>query len=70
MGSFFLLVDTKFFLFFQVFSKVEAMIPYSKSVSPNILYPARANEFPVYGNSVFLNGAILLLLEIISVIKS
>ena len=36
----------------------------------NILYSANANRFSAYGNSIFLVRAILLLLEIISVIKS
>ena len=62
-------MDTNFFRFFQIFFKVEAALPYSKNVFFNILYPASANEFSAYGNSIFLVGAILLLLEINSVIK-
>ena len=46
---------------------MEAVLPYSKSVFFNIIYPAGANEFSAYGNSIFIVGAILLLLEIISV---
>ena len=60
-------------IFFSIFSeqffKVEAVLPYSNSVFLNILYRASANEFSAYGNSIFLVRAILLLLEIISVIK-
>ena len=55
----------QFFRFFQIFFKVEAVLLYSKSVFFNILYPASANEFSACGNSVFLVGTILLLLEII-----
>ena len=62
-------MDTISFDFFQIFFKVEAVLPYSKSVFFNILYPASVNEFSAYGNSIFLVGAILLLLETISVIK-
>ena len=58
-----------FFLFSQIFFKVEAVLPYIKGVFFNILYPASANEFSAYGNSIFLVRAILLLLEIINVIK-
>ena len=59
-----------FFRFFQIFFKVEAvLLPYSKSVFFNILYPASVNEFSAYGNNIFLVGSIMLLLEIISVIK-
>ena len=57
------------FYFFQIFLKVEAVLPNSGSVFFNILYPASANGFSAYGNSIFLVRAILLLLEIISVIK-
>ena len=38
---------------------MEPVLPYSKSVFLNILYPASANEFSAYGNSIFLVGAIL-----------
>ena len=55
--------------FFQIFFKVEAVLPYSKSVFFNTLYQASANEFSAYGNNNFLVGAIVLLFEIISVIK-
>ena len=55
----------QFFLFFQIFFKVEAVLPYCKSVFFNILYPASANEFSACGNSVVLVETILLLLEII-----
>ena len=58
-----------FFRFFQIFFKVEVVLPYSKSVFFNILYPASANEFSAYGNNIFLVGALMLLLEIINVIK-
>ena len=58
-----------FFRFFQIFFKVEVMLPYSESIFFNILYPASANVFFAYGNSSFLVRALLLLLEIISVIK-
>ena len=54
-----------FYLFFQMFLKVEAVLSYSKSV----LYPARANKFSVYGNNIFFIRAILLQLEINGVIK-
>ena len=59
----------QFLLFFQIFFKVQATLPYSESVFFNVFYPTNANEFSAYGNSTFLFGAILLLLEIISVIK-
>ena len=59
----------QFFRFFQVFFKVEAVLPYSGTVFFNILYPANANGFSAYGNNIFMVRAILLLLEIISVIK-
>ena len=55
----------QFFQFFQIFFKVEAMLPFCKSVLFNILYPASANEFFACENSIFLVRAILLLLEII-----
>ena len=55
--------------FFQIFFQVEAVLPYSGSLFFSILYPASANEFSAYGNSIVLVRAILLLLEIISVIK-
>ena len=58
-----------FFPFFQMFFKVEAVLPYSKCLFYNIFYRASANEFSAYGNSMFLVGAISLLLEIIGVIK-
>ena len=57
------------FSIFQIFFKVEAALPYRKSVFLIVLYPANANEFSDYGNSSFLVRAILLLLEISSVIK-
>ena len=57
-----------FFRFFLIFFKVEAVLPYSKSIFFNILYPAGANEIFAYGNNFFVT-AILLLLEIIGVIK-
>ena len=56
-------------VFFQIFFKVEAVLPYSKSVFFNTLYQASANEFSAYGNNNFLVGAIVLLFEIISVNK-
>ena len=59
----------QYFSFIQTFFKVEDVLPYSKSVFFNILYPAGANEFSDYGNSIFLVRDILLLLEIISVNK-
>ena len=58
--------------FFQLFSnifKMEAVLLYSKSVFFNILYPASPNKFSAHRNSIFLVGAILLLLGIISVIR-
>ena len=48
---------------------MEAVLPYNKSAFFTILYPASANELSAYGNSIFLVGVVLLLLEIISVIK-
>ena len=54
---------------FHIFFEAEAVLPYSGSVFFNILYPANANGFSAYGNSMFLVRAILLLLEIISIIK-
>ena len=48
---------------------MEAMLRYNGSVFFNIVYAANANWFSAYGNSTFLPRAILLLLEIISVIK-
>ena len=42
---------------------------YSRSVFFNILYSACANKLSAYGNSICLVRAILLLLDIISVIK-
>ena len=51
-------IPTRVHQFFRFF-------PYCKSVFFNILYPASANEFSACGNSVFLVGTILLLLEII-----
>ena len=59
----------QFFSFFQIFFKVETVLPYSKSIFFNINYPASVNEFAAYGNSIFLFKATLLLLEIISVIE-
>ena len=53
--------------YFQIFLTVEAVLSYSKSIFSNILYPTSANKFSVYGNSISLVGATLLLLEIISV---
>ena len=58
----------QFFSIFQIFFKVEAVLPYSKTVFFNVLYPASANKFSSYGKSIFLIRDILLLLEIISVI--
>ena len=63
-----MLVDTNLFRFFQIFFKMEAVLRYSESVFFNIIYPANG-WFSAYGNSTFLVRAILLLLEIISVIK-
>ena len=57
------------FSIFSDFFKVEAVLPYSKSLFFNILYTANANRFSAYGNSIILVRAILLLLEIINVIK-
>ena len=46
------------------------MLSYIGSLFLNILYPANANRFFAYGNSIFFFvRAILLVLEIISVIK-
>ena len=59
-----------FFLSQQAFFKVDAMLPYSKSVFFNNLCPATAKEFSANGNSMFLFRTILLLLEITSVINS
>ena len=56
--------------FFQIFFKVKAVLPYSKSVFFNILYLASANKFSAYGNSIFLVRVILLLVENLNVIKS
>ena len=47
---------------------MEAVLPYTGSVFFNILYPANSNGFSANGNITFLARAILLLLEIISVI--
>ena len=54
--------------FFSIF-KVEAVLPYYKSVFFNILYPASANEFSACGNSIFWSELFCWVLEIISVIK-
>ena len=51
---------------FLSFLKVEAVLPYSKNTLQN---PTGTNDFSAYRNSHFLNGAISVLLEIISVIK-
>ena len=59
----------QFFPIFQIFFKVEAVLPHSESVFFYILYRASANEFSAHGNSIFLVKTILLLLEMISVIK-
>ena len=64
-----MLVDTNLFQFFQVFFKVEAVLRHSGNLFFNILYPANANGFSAYGNGIFFLRAILLLLEIISLIK-
>ena len=53
-------------IFSDIFT-VETVLKYGKSVFFNILYPAIANEFSAYENNIFLVGAILQLLEIISV---
>ena len=58
-----------FFRFFQIHFKVEAVLRYNKSTFFNIFYPAGTNQFSGYGNCIFWVRAILLLLEIISVIK-
>ena len=42
----------QFFRFFQILFNVEAMLSYSGIVFFNILYPANANEFSAYGNSI------------------
>ena len=63
-----MLVNTKLFRFFQIFFEVEAVLPCSGSVFFNVCYPANANGFSVYGNSIFLVRTILLLLKIISVV--
>ena len=62
-------MDNNFFRFFQIFFKVEAVLPYSGRVFFNVLYPANAKGFSAYGDSIFLVRAILLLLEVIRVIK-
>ena len=59
----------QFFRFFQIFFKVEAVLPYCKSVFFNILYPASANEFSACGNRIFWSELFCWVLEIISVIK-
>ena len=64
-----MLVDTNLFRFFKIFFKMEGVLRYSGSVFFNIIYPANARWFSAYGNSTFLARAILLLLEIISIIK-
>ena len=43
-------MDTNF-LFFQIFLKVEAVLPHSGSVFFNMLYPANAKQFSTYDNS-------------------
>ena len=58
-----------FFRYYPCIFQVEAILLYSKSVFFNILYPASVNEFSANGNSIFLVRAILLLLEVISVIN-
>ena len=58
--------------FFSIFSDIfSSGSPASVQRKPifNILYQANANGFSAYGNSIFWVRAILLLLEIISVIQ-
>ena len=64
-------MDTSFFKFSQIFFKVEAVILCSNSVFFNILFPASANGFSAYGNSILQTvfRAILWLLGIISLIQ-
>ena len=64
-----MLVETNLFRFFPIYFKVKALLRYSGIVFFNILYTANANGFSAHGNSIFFIRAILLLLEIISVIK-
>ena len=59
----------RFFSILQIFLKMEAVLQYSKNIFFNILYTVSANKFSANRNSIFLVRAILLLLEINSVIK-
>ena len=69
MRAIFLPLETNFFIFFQIFFKVEAAFPYSENVFFNILHPASANAFSGQWKQYFLVSAISLLVETIIGIK-